>query len=109
MDCLRLDRIRETRGVHCALSGDGAAPGVSTNGGLHPLWAPDRQGVAYRTGASPEELEQRALAQESRVMAVSIETKPAFKAGQPRLFFEGSILRERTPDRRDAGIEKQSF
>jgi Tol biopolymer transport system component len=26
VDCLRLDRIRETRGVHCALSGDGAAP-----------------------------------------------------------------------------------
>ena len=56
---------------------------------LHPLWAPDGRELYYRTGASPEELEQRALAQKTRVMAVSIETKSAFKAGQPRLLFEG--------------------
>lgn len=62
---------------------------ISTNGGLHPLWAPDGRELYYRTGASPEELEQRALAQKTLVMAVSIETKPAFKAGQPRLLFEG--------------------
>ncbi len=62
---------------------------ISTNGGLHPLWAPDGRELYYRTGASPEELEQRALAQKTLVMAVSIDTKPAFKAGQPRLLFEG--------------------
>ncbi len=62
---------------------------ISTDGGLHPLWSPDGRELYYRTGASPEELEQRALAQKTRVMAVSIETKPAFKAGQPRMLFEG--------------------
>ena len=62
---------------------------ISSNGGLHPLWAPDGRELYYRTGASPEELEQRALAQKTLVMAVSIETKPAFKAGHPRLLFEG--------------------
>jgi Tol biopolymer transport system component len=62
---------------------------ISTDGGLHPLWAPDGRELYYRTGASPEELEQRALAQKTRVMSVSIETKPGFKAGQPRMLFEG--------------------
>jgi len=62
---------------------------ISTNGGLHPLWAADGRELYYRTGASPEELEQRALAQKTLVMGVSIETKPTFKAGQPRLLFEG--------------------
>jgi Tol biopolymer transport system component len=62
---------------------------ISTDGGLHPIWSPDGRELYYRTGTSPEELEQRALAQKSRVMAVSIETKPAFKAGRVRLLFEG--------------------
>jgi serine/threonine-protein kinase len=62
---------------------------ISTNGGLHPLWAPDGRELYYRTGVSPEELEQRALAQKTLVMAVPIETKPTFKAGQPRKLFEG--------------------
>jgi len=62
---------------------------ISTDGGLHPLWAPDGRELYYRTGASPEELEQRVLAQNTRVMAVSIETKPGFKAGRPRMLFEG--------------------
>ena len=62
---------------------------ISTDGGLHPLWARDGRELYYRTGASPEELEQRALAQKTRVMAVSLETKPEFKAGQPRMLFEG--------------------
>jgi serine/threonine-protein kinase len=62
---------------------------ISTDGGLHPLWAPDGRQLYYRTGASPEELEQRVLAQKTRVMAVSIETKPGFKAGRPRMLFEG--------------------
>jgi eukaryotic-like serine/threonine-protein kinase len=62
---------------------------ISTNGGLHPLWAPDGREPHYRTGASPEALEHRALAQKTLVMGVSVETKPTFKAGQPRLLFEG--------------------
>jgi len=37
-------------------------------------------------------MEQRFLGQKSRVMAVSIETKPQLKAGQPRMLFEGSYF-----------------
>jgi Tol biopolymer transport system component len=62
---------------------------ISTEGGMHPLWAPDGRELYYRTAANMEDLEHRALAQHTRVMAVSIETKPTFKAGQPRLLFEG--------------------
>jgi Tol biopolymer transport system component len=62
---------------------------ISTNGGLHPLWSPDGRELYYRTGVSPEELEQRALAQKTLVMAVPIETKPTLKAGRPRKLFEG--------------------
>jgi Tol biopolymer transport system component len=66
---------------------------ISTDGGLHPLWAPDMKELYYRSGASVEGMEQRALAQKSREMAVSIETKPAFKAGQPRMLFEGPYFK----------------
>jgi Tol biopolymer transport system component len=62
---------------------------ISTDGGLHPVWSPDGRELYYRTGSSPEELEQRALAQKTRVMAVSIETKPGFEAGRPHMLFEG--------------------
>ena len=63
---------------------------ISSDGGLHPLWSPDgRELYYYRTGAASEEMEHRALAKKIRVMAVSIETKPAFKAGQPHMLFEG--------------------
>ena len=62
---------------------------ISTDGGMHPLWSPDGHELYYRTGASMEEMEHRALAQRTRVMAVSIETKPSLKAGKPRLLFEG--------------------
>jgi eukaryotic-like serine/threonine-protein kinase len=67
---------------------------ISAHGGLHPLWAPNGRELYYRTRASLEELQQqgsggRALAERSRVMAVSIETRPEFKAGRPRMLFEG--------------------
>ncbi len=62
---------------------------ISTEGGLHPLWSPDGRELYYRMGTSPEEMNARFLGQKTRVMAVSIETKPAFKAGQPRMLFEG--------------------
>ena len=56
---------------------------------VHPLWSPDGRELYYRTGVSPEELEQRALAQKTLLMAVPSETKPTFKAGRPRKLFEG--------------------
>jgi Tol biopolymer transport system component len=62
---------------------------ISTDGGLHPLWAPDGRELYYRMGTTAEDMEQRFLGQKTRVMAVSIETKPGFKAGQPRMLFEG--------------------
>jgi Tol biopolymer transport system component len=65
---------------------------ISSEGGMHPLWAPDGRELYYRTTANLKDLEHRALAQRTRVMAVPIETKPAFKAGQPRLLFEGSYF-----------------
>jgi len=62
---------------------------ISTAGGLHPLWSPDGRELYYRMGTTQEDMEQRFLGQKTRVMAVSIETKPSFKAGQPRMLFEG--------------------
>ena len=62
---------------------------ISTDGGMHPMWSPDGRELYYRTAATIESMEQRALAQRSRVMAVSIATKPTLKAGQPRMLFEG--------------------
>ena len=62
---------------------------ISTDGGLHPLWAPGGRELYYRMGTTAEDMEQRFLGQKSRVMAVSIETKPTLKAGQPRVLFEG--------------------
>jgi serine/threonine-protein kinase len=62
---------------------------ISKDGGLHPLWAPDSRELYYRMGTTAEDMEQRFLGQKTRVMAVPIETKPGFKAGQPRLLFEG--------------------
>ncbi len=62
---------------------------ISTDGGRHPLWSSDGRELFYRTSARVESLEQRALGQLSRVMAVSIETKPSLKAGKPRMLFEG--------------------
>jgi eukaryotic-like serine/threonine-protein kinase len=79
---------------------------ISTGGGLHPLWAPDGRELYYRMGSNPEEMEQRFLGQKTRVMAVSIETKPALKIGQPRMLFEGPYFESGhdiaiTPDGKD--------
>ncbi len=62
---------------------------ISTDGGLHPLWSPDGRELYYRMGTTAEDMEQRFLGQKTRVMSVPIETKPAFKAGQPQMLFEG--------------------
>jgi serine/threonine-protein kinase len=62
---------------------------ISTDGGMHPMWSPDGRELYYRTGINTEEMEHRALAQRTRVMAVPIETEPILKVGKPRLLFEG--------------------
>jgi Tol biopolymer transport system component len=86
---------------------------ISTAGGMHPLWAPDGRELYYRTAANIEDLGHRALAQHTRVMAVPIETKPAFKAGQPRLLFEGPYFQSGhdiavTPDGRGFVLIRES-
>ncbi len=44
-----------------------------------PAWSPDGTELFYLSGG--------------KVMAVPIETKPAFKAGKPRVLFQGSFSR----------------
>ena len=48
---------------------------ISTDWGLKPQWAPDGRKIYYR-------------ATEKRLMAASVTTEPAFKAGVPELVFE---------------------
>ncbi len=48
---------------------------ISTAGGGSPLWSPDGRKLFYRTGDA--------------VMAVEVETEPAFKAGKPEILFRG--------------------
>jgi Tol biopolymer transport system component len=86
---------------------------ISTDGGMHPLWSPDGRELYYRTGVNTEEMEQRALAQRTRVMAVPIETKPTFKAGKPRMLFEGPYFESGhdiavTPDGRGFILVRES-
>jgi Tol biopolymer transport system component len=86
---------------------------ISTEGGMHPLWSPDGRELYYRAAANFEDMEHRALAQRTRVMAVPIETKPTFKAGQPRLLFEGSYFKSGhdiavTPDGRGFVLIRES-
>lgn len=62
---------------------------VSTDGGMHPLWAPSGKELYYRTASSMESLSGRAFTEHVRVMAVPIETSPSFKAGTPHMLFQG--------------------
>ena len=62
---------------------------VSTDGGLHPLWAPDERALYYRTSVSVEAMMERTLAAGTAVMEVPIETSEGFKAGTPRKLFDG--------------------
>ena len=59
---------------------------ISTEGGGHPLWAPNGSELYYRESPSTT---MRALAHHVKVMAVPIQTKPELKAGQPHLLFSG--------------------
>lgn len=51
---------------------------ISSDGGEEPLWSPKGDQIVYRNG--------------TRWMAVPVSTKGGFKAGKPRLLFEGPYL-----------------
>ncbi len=51
---------------------------ISTQGGVEPVWSRDGQELFYRN--------------EDRLMAVDVTMQPAFRAGKPRLLFEGQYL-----------------
>lgn len=63
---------------------------VTSAGGNQPLWAPDGSELYYRNGPA--------------MMAVPIQTKPAFRAGSPVKLFEGTFI---NPDnaRRDYDLD----
>ena len=48
---------------------------ISSGGGQYPRWTPNGREIFYRRG--------------DKVMAVPVETQPAFKAGTPRMWFPG--------------------
>jgi len=50
-------------------------------GGGQPVWSPDGNELFYRSG--------------NRMMAVSVQTEPTFRAGRPEVLFEGSYVRSR--------------
>jgi serine/threonine protein kinase len=52
---------------------------ISTAGGGDPLWSPNGRELFYRNGDA--------------VMAVAVETEPAFKAGKPDTLFRGTYIR----------------
>ena len=56
-------------------AGPGARSQISTDGGTEPVWSPDGRELFYVDG--------------DRMMAVEISTEPTFRAGAPRLLFEG--------------------
>jgi serine/threonine-protein kinase len=51
---------------------------VSTGGGSTPLWAPNGRELLYRSGDS--------------VIAVSVQTEPAFRLGTPKTLFRGTYV-----------------
>jgi hypothetical protein len=58
--------------------GPGAKVQISTDGGDEPIWSRDARELFYRNG--------------DRMMAVEITTTRIFKAGTPRLLFEGRYI-----------------
>jgi serine/threonine-protein kinase len=63
---------------------------VSTEGGRHPQWSPNGKELYYLmspTADAPRPREHRV-----RLMAVPVETSPAFKAGAPHVLFEGPFF-----------------
>ncbi len=47
-------------------------------GGVQPVWSPDGTELFYRSG--------------NRMMAVSVQTEPTFRAGRPEVLFEGRYV-----------------
>jgi Tol biopolymer transport system component len=66
------------RGEICVrpFPGPGGALQISTEGGTEPLWSGDGKELFYRIG--------------NKMMAVDTVTQPSFKAGSPRMLFEGN-------------------
>jgi Tol biopolymer transport system component len=63
---------------------------VSTEGGRHPQWSPNGKELYY---LEPDTAENpRPLSQRVKLMAVPLETAPAFKAGTPHMLFQGPFL-----------------
>lgn len=62
--------------------GPGRLTRISTAGGREPLWAPDGEELFYsdRTDGGVA------------IMAVSIQTEPALRVGEPRVLFQGDYL-----------------
>jgi len=56
--------------------GPGSRVQISTDGGSKPRWSRDGRELFYRHG--------------NKMMAVSVETRPAFKVAAPRVLFEGN-------------------
>ncbi len=50
-------------------------------GGTEPVWSPDGNELFYRSG--------------NRMMVVSVQTEPTFRAGRPEVLFEGSFVTTR--------------
>jgi hypothetical protein len=59
--------------------GPGGKWQISNEGGTQPVWAHSGREVFYRNG--------------EKMMAVAVETEPAFRAGKPRVLFEGEFHR----------------
>jgi serine/threonine-protein kinase len=58
--------------------GPGGKWPISNAGGERPVWSRDGRQIFYRNG--------------DKLMAVSVESKPGFSAGVPRLLFQGTYL-----------------
>ena len=72
--------------------GPGGMMQISTDGGINPHWSPNEKELFYRN--------------EDKMMAVSIQTEPTFKAGTPRLLFEeGAFARGPGRNRYDVDSE----
>jgi serine/threonine-protein kinase len=59
--------------------GPGGKSQVSTEGGVQPAWARSGREIFYRNEGN-------------KMMAVTVETEPAFRPSKPRLLFEGQFL-----------------
>jgi dipeptidyl aminopeptidase/acylaminoacyl peptidase len=63
---------------------------ISTAGGRHPQWSPNGKELYYLEDGSAEN--PRPLNQRVTLVALPIETSPAFKAGTPQVLFHGPFF-----------------